>query len=120
MSEQYEFFYPNRMGKIILRALEEIAGPEEYKKVLKTANLEMFIDHPPSGDLERQFPFEYVAAIQSAVESVWGAETGREMNRRVVRGCRSGGLQESNLLNGIANLPVRMLQLGLYLHVACQ
>jgi predicted hydrocarbon binding protein len=117
MTQQFEYFYPNRMGKIILRALEEIGGQEDYKKVLKAADLEMFIDHPPSGDLERQFPFEYVAAIQQGTEAVYGAVDGREMNRKIGRACLSGGLQEFNPLIGIADLPVRMLPLGMKLHV---
>ncbi len=117
MSDQFEFFYPNRMGKIILRALEEIAGPEDYKRILEVSALAQFLEHPPSGDLERQFPFEYVSAIQNGTEAVYGIAQGREMNRKVGRACLSGGLQEFNPLIGIADLPVRMLPLGMKLHV---
>jgi predicted hydrocarbon binding protein len=117
MTDQFQYFYPNRMGKIILRALEEIAGPDNYKRVLETANLTVLLERPPSGDLERQFPFEYVSRLQSGVEQVYGAEPGREINRRVGRVCLSGGLQEFNPLIGIADLPVRALPLGLKLHV---
>jgi predicted hydrocarbon binding protein len=117
MTDQFEYFYPNRMGKIILRGLEEIAGPADYKRVLEAAHLEQFLNHPPSGDLERQFPFEYVAAIQQGTEEVYGAVDGREINRKIGRACLSGGLQEFNPLIGIADLPVRMLPLGMKLHV---
>jgi predicted hydrocarbon binding protein len=117
MTDQFEYFYPNRMGKIILRALEEIAGADDYGHVLAAANLPFLAEHPPSGDLDRQFPFEYVAQLQSGVEQVYGAEPGREINRRVGRACLSGGLQEFNPLIGIADLPVRALPLGLKLHV---
>jgi hypothetical protein len=117
MADDFQFFYPNRMGKIILRALEEMVGADDYKRIMKASGLQLFIDHPPSGDLERQFPFEYVSQLQAGVETVYGIEQGRELNRQVGRACLTGGLQEFNPLIGIADLPVRMLPLGLKLHV---
>src|SRR5205085_8951945 len=65
----------------------------------------------------RGFPFEHVAQVQGAVETIFGTDAGREINRKVGRLCLSGGLQEFNPLIGIADLPVRMLPLGLKLHV---
>ncbi len=117
MADEFEFFYPNRMGKIILRTMEEIIGAEDYRRILEAANLEFLLDHAPSGDLERQFPFEYVSQIQSGVESVYGVEQGRVLNQKIGRACLSGGLQEFNPLIGIADLPVRALPLGLKMHV---
>lgn len=117
MPDNIEYFYPNRMGKIILRALEEIGGKDTYRKILEAAALPQFIDHSPSGDLEREFPFEYVSQVEAGSETVLGAQAGRELNRKVGRACLAGGLQEFNPLIGIADLPVRMLPLGLKLHV---
>ena len=109
MTDNSEFFYPNRMGKIILRALEEIGGKDTYRKILEAAALPQFTDHSPSGDLEREFPFDYVSRIEAGAETVLGAQAGRELNRKVGRACLAGGLQEFNPLIGIADLPVRML-----------
>jgi predicted hydrocarbon binding protein len=117
MTDQFQFFYPNRMGAIILRTLQDIAGPENYKRVLETANLTQYLERLPSSDLERGFPFEYVGQLQEGVEKIFGAVEGRELNRKVGRACLSGGLQEFNPLIGIADLPVRMLPLGMKLHV---
>ncbi len=117
MADEFEFFYPNRMGKIILRTMEEIIGSEDYGGVLEAANLRFLLDHPPSGDLERQFPFEHVAQLQAGVESIYGLERGRALNQQIGRACLSGGLQEFNPLIGIADLPVRALPLGLKMHV---
>jgi predicted hydrocarbon binding protein len=117
MTDQFQYFYPNRMGKIILRALEETAGPDNYRRILEAANLTSLLDKPPSGDLDRGFPFEYVAQLQAGAEAIYGAEAGREVNRKVGRACLSGGLQEFNPLIGIADLPMRVMPLGLKLHV---
>ena len=115
--DQFQFFYPNRMGKIIFRALEEIGGEEKYLHVVEAANLQHLLGEPLSGDLEREFPFEYVARLQEGVESVFGVEEGREVNRKVGRACLAGGLQEFNPLLGIADLPMRVMPLGMKLHV---
>jgi predicted hydrocarbon binding protein len=117
MADEFEFFYPNRMGKIILKSIDEVAGTDNFQRILEAAGLSFLLDRPPSGDLERQFPFEYVAQLQSGAEAVFGAEQGRELNREVGRTCLSGGLQEFNPLIGIADLPVRALPLGLKMHV---
>lgn len=117
MLDQFQFFYPNRMGKIIFRALEEIAGPDDYQRVVEAAALQHLMAEPLSGDLEREFPFEYVARLQEGVEAVFGVDEGREVNRKVGRACLPGGLQEFNPLLGIADLPMRVMPLGMKLHV---
>lgn len=116
-SPRYQYFYPNKMGRIILHATQELATPEEYQSILEHAGLQQFTQHPPNGGLELEFPFEYVSSLQAAVETVYGVELGREFNRKVGRACLTGGLREFNPLVGIADLPVRMLPLGMKLHV---
>lgn len=117
MAAEYEFFYPNRMGRIILQTLQDVAGDSDYTKILETAGLTQYLKTLPPTDLERDFPFEHVSQIQMGTEAIFGAEQGREISRQVGRACLSGGLQEFNPLIGIADLPVRMLPLGLKLHV---
>ncbi len=123
MSEQSDshlltqYFYPNKMGRIILHTMRDLSTPAEYHAMLEAAGLLQFEQHLPSGDLELEFPFEQVSSLQGAAETIYGAEAGREFNRKVGRGCLSGGLREFNPLVGIADLPVRMLPLGMKLHV---
>ena len=117
MTVEFQYFYPNRMGAIILRTLSEIVGDEGYQRILEASKLQQFSSRLPTSDLERAFPFEYVGQLQGGVEHIYGAEEGREINRKVGRACLSGGLQEFNPLIGIADLPVRMLPLGMKLHV---
>lgn len=112
-----QFFYPNKMGRIILHATQEMATSEEYLAILTAAGLQRYATHPPSGDLDLEFPFEDVSNLQAAVESIYGVEQGREFNRKVGRACLNGGLSEFNPLVGIADLPVRMLPMGMKLHV---
>jgi len=111
------FGYPNQMGRIILHVTQNMTTPDEYNRLLETAGLTQYIDHPPAGDLEHGFLFESVSALQLAAETIYGAEAGREFNRKVGRACLEGGLREFNPLLGIADLPARVLPLGLKLHV---
>ncbi len=115
----FEFFYPNKMGRVILIAMQELAEKSDYVAILEKAGLSRFlgVDNLPPGDLERQFPFEWVSSLQAAAEAQYGIVEGREFNRRVGRQCLHNGLREFNPLVGIADLPVRMLPLGMKLHV---
>jgi hypothetical protein len=117
MSDMPHYFYPNRMGRIVLKATEDVLGLLAYQRVLQAARLERFIGTPPPGDLELAFPFEYVAALQAAVEQVFGIDQGRALNQQLGRACLSSGLQSFNPLLGIADLPQRVMPLSLKLHI---
>ena len=111
------FCYPNKMGRIILNEMKKLAEPGDYTQLLQIANLASYEEHPPSIDLDLEFPFEAVSALQAAAETLYGTEAGQEFNFRVGRACLEGGLREFNPLLGIADLPMRMMPLGLKLHL---
>jgi hypothetical protein len=117
MGDEGQFFYPNRMGLIILRSMEEIVGKAALDEILHTGGLGHYVQQYPPGDLDKGFPFEHLGKLEDAVERVHGAAAGRELNRRVGVKCLDNGLREFNPLLGIADLPVRMMPLSLKLHV---
>lgn len=117
MGHEGQYFYPNRMGLIILRSMEDLIGRAALDQVLQAAGLEQYAGHYPPNDLELQFPFGHLGALQAAVEAAHGPEAGRELNRRVGTACLNNGLREFNPLLGIADLPVRKMPLSLKLHV---
>jgi hypothetical protein len=117
VSDTGQYFYSNRMGLIIFRAMEELIGRAAVETVLREAGLELYIRQYPSNDLELGFPFAHLGALQVAVEQVHGPVAGRELNRKVGTLCLTNGLGEFNPLLGIADLPTRMMPLSLKLHV---
>jgi len=117
MAEQKQYFYPNRMGVIILRSMEELVGKAALDEILQVGGLGAYSERYPPNDLELGFPFEHLSALQAAVEEVHGAAAGRELNRKVGQMCLNNGLREFNPLLGIADLPVRVMPLSLKLHV---
>lgn len=119
MSGDYSgYFYPNRMGRIIFRSMQDLLGEEAFNAVLGAHKyLTGYMERLPPGDLAREFPFEHLGALQATVEALHGAAEGRELNRRTGAQCLNNGLREFNPLLGIADLPVRMMPLSLKLHV---
>ena len=51
------FFYPQKMGHIILQAMEEVLGCNEAQAVLQAASLNFPLDNSLPSSLEPAFPF---------------------------------------------------------------
>lgn len=77
MSGEY-FFYPRKMGRIILIGMEEVIGTSGVDAVLRLASLERFIQNYPPANAERIFSFTTVNLLQSTLEQVYGPRGGRE------------------------------------------
>jgi predicted hydrocarbon binding protein len=111
------YYYPNRLGRALLRQIEYRVGLEAWLEVLKISRLSDLANLYPPSDVEREFPFEVVSVLQGAVENVFGVEEGRQINREVGRALLDGGLIDFDPLLGIADLPERVLPIGMKLRV---
>lgn len=111
------YFYPNRMGRIILHSMKQAMGQEQLLNVLKAAGQERLISTLPLGNFDKQFPFEAVSALQAATEEVFGVRAGRQLNHRIGRGTLEVGLKDFDPLLGIADLPMRLMPLGMKFRV---
>jgi len=111
------YYYPNRMGRIVMHTGRKLMPTDDYARWLELAGLSNMIQHPPAPDLEFGFPFESVSALQTAAEKLYGVQGGREFNERVGVASLDGGLGEFNPMLGIADLPLRAMPLGLKLHL---
>ena len=54
--EQGQFFYPNRMGRIIMRSLEALVGKPELDTILSAGGLEAYSERFPPSGLDKGFP----------------------------------------------------------------
>jgi hypothetical protein len=77
------YFYPNRMGRIIFLAMEEILGQNGVNVILNLAGLSEFIDHYPNNNQNQDFPFESVSCLQGAIEDYYGPHGGRGVALRI-------------------------------------
>ena len=114
-----QFFYPNRIGRVILTAMETAMGAERYQEVLSVAGLEHLQKLPPN-NLDKKFPFEWVSALQESTEKIYGERAGRALNARVGRLCFSSGLNEFDPVLGISDLPMRLMPPGMKFRVGLE
>ena len=116
MSEA-SFYYPQKMGRVILQGMEEVMGRNGLSGVLRLNSLEgIALNFPPASN-ERTFSFKTVSDIQTAFELAYGPRGGRGVALRVGRASFKYGLKEYGSMLGLTELAFRLLSLSTKLHV---
>ncbi len=103
-----DYFYPNKMGRIIFLALEEVVGRTGLNAVLNQAGLSHLIENLPPNDLELRVPFTYLENMQDALEQLYGPRGGRGVALRTGRATFRHGLREFGPLMGFTDLAFRL------------
>jgi predicted hydrocarbon binding protein len=103
------YFYPERMGRIIMLAMEEVLGREGLNSILWIASLNSYIDHYPAARSDKTFTFETISKLLESLELAYGPQGGRGSALRVGRACFQYGLRDYGTLLGITELPYRLL-----------
>jgi len=111
------YFYPNRMGRIIFLAVEEILGRNGLNAVLNLAELSEFIDHYPPNNHNLDFSFQFLSRLQNAIEEFYGPHGGRGVALRIGRACFQHGLREYGPLIGLTDVAFRLLPLNAKLKI---
>jgi predicted hydrocarbon binding protein len=60
------FYYPNRIARIYLQAMEEVMGKNGLNAILNMANLQNLVDNYPPENLDRAFDFADYSALAGA------------------------------------------------------
>ena len=113
-------FYPQKMGRIILQAMEEVLGRNGAQAVLQLASLNSLLDNYPPSSLELTFPFQTVSSLQSTLEQAYGPRGGRGVALRVGRACFKYGLKEFGSQLGLTEMAFRLLPLPTKLRVGAK
>ncbi|MBI3240847.1 MAG: 4-vinyl reductase [Chloroflexi bacterium] len=114
------YYYPNKIGRIVLLAMEEIMGRNGVNAILNLAKLRHLINNYPPNNFDRQFSFDDVGAIQQALDDMYGPRGGRGLALRAGRACFKYGLKEFGPVLGIADLAFRLLPLNMKLKVGAE
>ena len=109
MSQQY--YYPQKMGRLILQGMEEVMGTSGVNTVLHLGSLDSVIENYPTTSSERTFSFETVSALQASLEKVYGPRGGRGVALRVGRSSFRYGLKEYGSMLGLTEMAFRLLPL---------
>lgn len=112
--------YPNRMGRIVLLAMDEILGDIGVNTVLNLADLPNYIGQYTVYNQDLEFPFEHISRIQSAIERAYGPRAGRGLSLRVGRACLKYGLREFGPELGLTDLAFRLMPLPTRLKVGSE
>lgn len=105
------FFYPQKMGKVILLGLEEVINTSGVSSVLKLAGQNDFMP------LEKKVSFESISMLLQTLEKAYGPRGGRGLALRAGRACFKYGLKEYGSLMGITEMAFRLLPLPTKLRV---
>jgi predicted hydrocarbon binding protein len=104
-----DYYYPNKIGRIILQGTEEILGRSGIQAVLSQAQLHHFVDNYPPNNLDLNFKFDELGKMQVTLEEMYGSRGGRGLALRSGRASFKYGLREFGELLGITELTFRLL-----------
>jgi predicted hydrocarbon binding protein len=110
-------YYPNKIARLALMAVEDVMGKNGLNAILNLAGLVHLIDNYPPDNLERQFDFADFSAINGALEEMYGPRGGRGLALRAGRAVFSEGLRNFGALAGAGDLAFKVLPLGAKLHI---
>ena len=104
-------YYPNKISRIAIGALEDVMGKNGLNAILNLANLPNLIDNRPPDNLERQFDFADFSAIWGALEEMYGPRGGRGLALRAGRATFVTGLRNFGAMAGVGDMAFKVLPL---------
>ncbi len=104
-------YYPNRIARIYLQAMEEVMGKNGLNAILNMANLQNLVDNYPPENLDRAFDFADYSALNGALEEMYGPRGGRGLALRAGRASFAQGLRNFGALAGAGDLAFKVLPL---------
>ena len=111
MTVSETYYYPNRMGRIILLSMEEVMGRNGVNAILKLASLAPLMETYPSDNTELAFPFGTLSSITNMLEHAYGPHGGRGLALRVGRACFNYGVRQYGTQLGLTEMAFRLLPL---------
>lgn len=111
------YHWPNKMGRMLLLALEDVMGRNGVNAALNLAKLQHLVNNYPPNNLDLEFSFGDLSRIMQSLEDMYGPRGGRGLAIRAGRAGFKYALKDFGSLLGIADLAFRLLPLGMKLKV---
>lgn len=105
----HTYYYPNKMGRIVLTALQETLGESQTEDLLSDSGDERQAAQLPPNDFALQYSFEQLSRLQISLEQAYGDRSGRGLALRSGRAAFKYGLREFGPLLGLTELSFRLL-----------
>jgi hypothetical protein len=110
--ERGEYYYSNLIARIYLQAMEEVMGKNGLNAILNMAKLSHLIDSFPPENWDKGFDFADYAALNQALEDMYGPRGGRGLALRAGRASFARGLQGFGALHNVGDLALKMVPLS--------
>ncbi len=111
------YYFPNKMGRIILQAMEDVMGRNGVNAILNLARLQHLIGNYPPNNFGKDFSFDETSQLLQALDEMYGPRGGRGLARRAGHACFRYGVRDFGPMLGIADLVFRVLPLGMKLRI---
>lgn len=111
------YYYPNKMGRILLLAMEEVMGRNGLNALLNLVDMRQYINELPTDNLERGFDFANISNLNKGLEDIYGPRGGRGLALRGGRAIFSRGLKQFGALAGVGDLAFKVLPLNTKLKI---
>jgi hypothetical protein len=105
------FYYPNKMARLYIKAIEDTVGPEAMKAIYGLAGVPLK-HYPPPDNFAKEFDFAYYSAISAALEKMYGLRGWRGLAVHAGRVSFGGGLAEFGGIVGVSELAFKTIPLG--------
>jgi len=79
------YYFPNRLGRMMLLAFEEVIGKSGINALLNLSLLPHLIDNYPPADDHKSISFETIGRLQYVLEQAYGPHGGRGLALRTGR-----------------------------------
>lgn len=106
------YYYPNKIGRIYLQAMEEVMGRNGLNALLNLTSLREYIQEYPPDNLERAFDFSDFSNLNQGLDDIYGPRGGRGLALRGGRATFARGLKGFGALAGVGDLAFKVLPLA--------
>jgi predicted hydrocarbon binding protein len=120
MKQDIMYYYPNRMGRIVLDSMEEVVGKNGLNHVLNLLGRGDLIGNYPPYDSKREVSFATLGGLMTQLENAYGPRGGRGLATRAGRVAFKYGIREFGQQIGLMETTFRLLPLGAKIRVGGQ
>jgi len=106
-----QYYWPNRLARMYLLSLEDVMGKQSLGSVLSLADLGRITNNYPPDSLDLGWSFEDMAALNQALDEMYGESSGRRLAVRAGKLCFHYALEDFGAVLGISDLAIRLLPL---------
>ncbi len=110
---QRERAFPNKISRILVRAVRDTLGENASEAVLTTARLSHLIGDLPPANFDPGLSFTEVGRLFEAVEGIYGVSGGRRLARQAGRSSFKYWVEGLGGVMGFADVVFRVLPLSL-------